>query len=245
MTDIGLGFPALVLLPLLIALAMGLSALARLGHTHALPVAAVRAVLQLAAVGLVVGVALTSYVLAIAFLVMMLTVSAVTSGRRLSRMRRAIPYAAIAIALPALTVLALLLITGSVPNNPSTLLPLGGILIGGAMSATSVAGKRILAEMAHGRGQYEAAVSLGFSSRQAVRIVVGKSAGDALLPALDQTRTVGLVTLPGTFVGMILGGAEPAMAAALQLVVLICLLVVEVGAILLITELAATVVGQD
>ncbi|MFI6743032.1 ABC transporter permease [Nonomuraea sp. NPDC050451] len=33
------------------------------------------------------------------------------------------------------------------------------------------------------------------------------------MPALDQTRTVGLVTLPNAFVGMLLGGASPAVAA--------------------------------
>jgi len=31
----------------------------------------------------------------------------------------------------------------------------------------------------------------------------------ALVPGLDQTRTVGLVTLPGAFVGVLLAGASP------------------------------------
>ena len=34
---------------------------------------------------------------------------------------------------------------------------------------------------------------------------------------IDQTKNVGLVSLPGTFVGLILGGASPAEAARLQL----------------------------
>lgn len=38
-------------------------------------------------------------------------------------------------------------------------------------------------------------------------MIVRPAASDALLPGLDQTRTVGLVTLPGAFVGMLLGGA--------------------------------------
>ena len=32
------------------------------------------------------------------------------------------------------------------------------------------------------------------------------AAGQALIPALDQTRTVGLVTLPGAYVGVLLLG---------------------------------------
>jgi putative ABC transport system permease protein len=47
------------------------------------------------------------------------------------------------------------------------------------------------------------------------------------------------VVLPGAFVGMVLGGASPAAAAALQLVVLIGLVAAEALAILIITELLA------
>jgi putative ABC transport system permease protein len=61
----------------------------------------------------------------------------------------------------------------------------------------------------------------------------------ALVPGLDQTRTVGLVTLPGAFVGMLLGGATPAQAAAVQLVVLVSLLLVQSVAVLVVLELVA------
>ena len=61
----------------------------------------------------------------------------------------------------------------------------------------------------------------------------------ALVPGLDQTRTVGLVTLPGAFVGMLLGGASPIDAAAVQLVVLVELLMVQSVAVLVVVELIA------
>ena len=57
------------------------------------------------------------------------------------------------------------------------------------------------------------------------------------MPVIDQTTTVGLVTLPGTFVGLVLGGASPAEAARIQLVVLLALLAVEVVAALLVSRL--------
>ena len=41
----------------------------------------------------------------------------------------------------------------------------------------------------------------------AVVLVADPTAAQALVAAMDQTRTVGLVTLPGAFVGMLLGGA--------------------------------------
>ena len=66
--------------------------------------------------------------------------------------------------------------------------------------------------------------------RAATRLVLARSSADALVPALDQTRTVGLVTLPGVFVGLLLGGATPLEAATAQLVVLVALLAAEAAA---------------
>jgi putative ABC transport system permease protein len=59
------------------------------------------------------------------------------------------------------------------------------------------------------------------------------------VPGLDQTRTVGLVTLPGAFVGMLLGGATPVEAAAVQLVVLVALLMVQSVSVVVVVELVA------
>nr|WP_308457940.1 ABC transporter permease [Streptomyces sp. SM11] len=69
--------------------------------------------------------------------------------------------------------------------------------------------------------------------------IVRPAASDALLPGLDQTRTVGLVTLPGAFVGMLLGGASPVEAGAVQLFVLVALMAVQVVAVAVVLELVA------
>lgn len=73
--------------------------------------------------------------------------------------------------------------------------------------------------------------------REARLEVARGAASDALLPALDQTRTVGLVTLPGAFVGMLLAGASPLMAGAVQVFVLIALLAVEAISVALTVDL--------
>jgi putative ABC transport system permease protein len=75
--------------------------------------------------------------------------------------------------------------------------------------------------------------------RDAVLEVCRPAAGTALVPALDQTRTVGLVTLPGAFVGVLLGGGSAVQAGATQLLVLIALLAVEGIAVVVTLELVA------
>ncbi|WP_232290024.1 ABC transporter permease [Micromonospora sp. ATCC 39149] len=77
------------------------------------------------------------------------------------------------------------------------------------MTATTLAGRRALDELTARYGEYEAGLALGFSERDAVLEACRPAAGQALVPALDQTRTVGLVTLPGAFVGGTAGRGEP------------------------------------
>jgi putative ABC transport system permease protein len=240
--DTGLGISAVVVLPLLVAIAVLASRLASLRHDKGIVTAALRAVLQLALVGVVVGFALQSIWGTLAFILVMLTVATITSTRRIRSTLKVpgqLAYCAIAIGGGSAAVLLLLVLPGVVPRNPGSILPMGGIIVGNAMNATTLAGRRLLSEYKGRYGEYEAGLSIGLMPPDAFKLVAGPVAGDALLPALDQTRTVGLVTLPGAFVGMVLGGASPTAAAALQLVVLIGLLAAGSIAILAMTELLA------
>jgi putative ABC transport system permease protein len=139
----------------------------------------------------------------------------------------------------ALPVVGLVVATGTVPLAGEALIPIGGILIGGAMTATSLAGRRLFDELQQRRGEVEAALALGFLPRDAVLEVVRPAAATALVPALDQTRTVGLVTLPGAYVGVLLGGGSAVQAGAAQLLVLVGLLLAEIVAIWVVTEQVA------
>jgi putative ABC transport system permease protein len=122
--------------------------------------------------------------------------------------------ASIPVCLGALPVTAVLLASRLVPATPIAVVPIVGILVGGAMTATTLAGRRTLEGLRNRRGEVEAALSLGLPDRDARLLIIRDDAALALLPGLDQTRTVGLVTLPGAFVGMLLGGATPLQAAA-------------------------------
>ncbi len=200
--------------------------------------AAARAVAQLAVVGAVIAVVLRSWWLTGLFVTMMLVVASLTSGRRL------VPggrwwVAGVGVAAGALPVGAVLLGSGLIPLQEVAVVPILGILIGGAMTATTLAGRRTLDALRQRHGEFEAALSIGLLTRDARLLVAREDAGLALVPGLDQTRTVGLVTLPGAFVGMLLGGATPLQAAAVQLVVLVGLLVVQAVSTLVTLELIA------
>lgn len=211
---------------------------AGLDHAAAVPRAALRATLQLAGVAVVISGVLGSVLLSVAFLVLMAAVATVTAGRRVTSGRSGLLVAGPILA-GVLPVLAVLVGTGLVPARGVALVPAGGILVGGAMTATGLAGRMAVQALRDQHDLYEAALALGGRPRDAALLLVRPACSNALLPALDQTRTVGTVTLPGAFVGMLLAGAGPARAAGVQLVVLVALLLVQALGIAGVVELVA------
>ena len=221
----------------LVVVAVAVSRAGRLGLERELAVSALRAAVQLAAVGAVVTLVFEHAGLAAAFVAVMLGTATFTSGRRLRGVPDAPWRAGAAIAAGAATGIAPMLLTGAFSTEPRELIPVAGILIGGAMAATSVTGRRLAEHVGDDLAGIEARLALGVPVREAVAHAVRGAATTGLIPLLDQTKNVGLVTLPGTFVGLVLGGATPAEAARVQLTVLLALMAVEVVAALAVARL--------
>ncbi|NJP35443.1 ABC transporter permease [Micromonospora thermarum] len=236
-TMLAIGPRLAVALVVLTALAAAVATMGRLGHGRQIVVAAIRAALQLAAVSVAIVAIVGSLWATAGFVLLMCVVATVTAGRRISGGRGW--WSALPIVAGSLPLVVALLLTGLLPLRGIAVIPVAGILIGGAMTATSLAGRRALDDLTGRRGEVEAALALGLLPRDAVLLVCRPAAGQALIPALDQTRTVGLVTLPGAFVGVLLGGADPLTAGVTQLFVLIGLLAVEAVAVVLTVELVA------
>ncbi|MFI7597441.1 ABC transporter permease [Actinoplanes sp. NPDC049681] len=222
----------------LVLLAVVAARIGGLGVSRAVVTASVRAVLQLAAVSVLIAAVLRSWWATAAFITLMLLVAAATSARRITTLRLG-RSAILPIVAGVVPVGVLVVAAGTVPLTEVAVLPIAGILIGGSMTATSLAGRRALDELRTRHGEYEAALALGFLPRDAALELCRPTSGRALVPALDQTRTVGLVTLPGAFVGVLLGGGSAVQAGATQLLVLVALLAVEAIAVGVTVELVA------
>ena len=219
----------------------------RLGLSRSLLVAALRAAVQLAVVGLLIALVFRVPALAVAFLAVMVLTASFTSGRRMRPLPGARRIAAAAIAAPALGATGLLLLVGAFDATPRATIPTAGILIGGAMLATTLTGRRLIEGLEQGVDQIETRLALGDRVRDALAPLTRQAITGALVPLIDQTRSAGLVALPGTFVGLILGGASPATAARIQLTVLLTLLLVQLLSALLTAELitrASTLPGE-
>lgn len=110
--------------------------------------------------------------------------------------------------------------TGALQPTPRYLLAIGAILIGNSMSIATLAGRRFTASVVDRWEEVEGWLALGATSRRSTLDLARRAVREALIPSIDQTKTTGLVVLPGAFVGAIFGGLSPLEAGRFQIVVL-------------------------
>lgn len=103
----------------------------------------------------------------------------------------------IGLSFACLLTLPWLVFAGVIDSDTRTLIPLGSMVAANGMNAVSIMFER-----------------LNSGSN------IEKGMSTALIPTIDTLRVVGLVHMPGIFVGMILAGSAPLAAASAQLIVL-------------------------
>jgi putative ABC transport system permease protein len=182
--------------------------------------AILRGAAQLALISLVLGGIITNPVWVALALVVMFSVAAVTATRRLTWSWRRLLVVAATMAAGILVTLGVVFATGAVALEPRYVLAVGGIVIGNCMTISVLAGHRFVDAVRQQWDQVEGWLALGATSRKATLTQARYSVHAALIPSTDQTKTTGLVTLPGAFVGAIFGGASPFEAGRFQVVVL-------------------------
>lgn len=220
-----------------------------------IPWSSVRAGLQLVVLALAIGFVADRLDLVAVFVALMAAIAAWTTASRIATapmtpgeaekarpkragVRQALWCLIPAAALPVVLVIVFVLV-GVLPEAGLAIIPVAGILMGNAMAIAGLAGRRIRDELRERHGEVEAAEALGFTARAARLLICRDAAVTAMGPTLDQTKTTGVVTIPGAFVGMVLGGAQPWEAGIMQLFILVGIATVGVFALVLTTQLIA------
>ncbi|WP_270888610.1 ABC transporter permease [Pedococcus sp. 5OH_020] len=213
------GWPVALALAVLLGIALAAHRGSGYGLERPVLVAAVRAIAQLGVAALLIAAVVRSLALSIALVCVMFAMGVLTTTRRVEA-QTAWAAAAVAMAAGVLPVVAVVLATRTIPLQGIAVIPVAGIIVGNAMTAHTLVGRRAFAALREEHGQYEACLSLGLLPSQAIHEIVHRRAPEALLPGLDQVRTTGVVTLPGAFIGVMLGGGSPVQAATAQVLVL-------------------------
>jgi putative ABC transport system permease protein len=179
-----------------------------------------RAAAQLTVVALLLRGILTVPWTVVAFLALMASTAAWTASGRLRELWHGRRAAVLGVVSGAGVSLVLIFALGLVDLQVRYLVATAGIVIGNAMSAATLSGRNFLRGARQRRDEVEGWLALGATPSLAHLDIGQEAVRESLLPNLDQTRSTGLVTLPGAFVGALFGGASPAQAAQFQLVVL-------------------------
>jgi len=213
------GWPVALACVLLLVLTLATYAVGRLPRPGATALAGVRAIAQLGLAAVVIASVVQHLALSVLLLCGMFTVAVVTTVRRIGAVH-AWPWATAAMLAGLLPVLAIILGTGTIPPTGLALIPVVGILAGNTMNGHTLTCRRAFEALRDEHAQYEAGLSIGLPRASAIAEVIHRRVPEALIPGLDQVRTAGVVTLPGAFIGVLLGGGSPAQAAAAQVLVL-------------------------
>ena len=231
--------PTLIAVGLLMALTAAVLKGFRVPHAFAPALAILRGAAQLAAVSLILGAVIASAEWVAVALAIMFTVAAMTAARRLAWSWHHLAVVAGSMAAGILASLVIVFGTGAIEFTSRYALAIGGIVVGNSMAIAGLAGRRFNEAVIDRWDQVEGWLALGASPRQATREMARGAVYSALIPSVDQTKTTGLVTLPGAFVGAIFGGLSPLEAGRFQIVVLASIMAAgSVTAILLISMLA-------
>ena len=181
-----------------------------------------RATVQLIVMGFVLEVVLAIKEPLYLFLILlfMCAVAGTISGKR----GREIPHshwiAFSGIFLGSVVTFGVLYAAGVIQPEAQYAIPLGGMIIGNSMKASSLSLNRLIGELGHQRARIETLLALGASPRQAALGAVRQAVGAAMIPTVDTMKTVGLVHFPGIMTGFIIAGGSPMTAVKFQLAIM-------------------------
>jgi putative ABC transport system permease protein len=157
-------------------------------------------------------------------IVIMVSVAGYTAGRRGQGIPHSKRIAAASVGVGAALTLGLLLTLRVFPFEPRFIIPIGGMIVGNAMTVTGLVMARLRDDLKLQRAQIEAALALGATRQLAARTQLRRALATGMTPIVDTTKTVGLIALPGAMTGMILAGASPLEAVQLQIIVMYMLI---------------------
>lgn len=236
-----IGYVQLVLAAVFILLAGGLSVFYRLGLAKDMVVGAVRAAVQLFAMG---------YVLTLIFRVdspyLTLGVYTLTIAAAVLVIRGRVGEKQVRFEIPAFVsmlvsyMLITSVVTGAVVQaepwwNPVYFLTMGGMIVGNSMTALSISMERLFSDLRGKRDEVEMRLSLGADYREAARPIVRDAIKAGMIPSINSMMAVGIVFLPGMMTGQVLSGTDPLLAVKYQLVVMLMLVAsTALGSILVV-----------
>lgn len=250
MATSGLAVPSwggVVVALLLVMVAGAVAYRQRLGLTREIVVAAARAAVQLVTAGALLRVLFQrpSLLGPAGWLLAMVIIAGQVAGRRGAGLPQARVAATGGVAASTVATLVVLLAGRVIAAEARVIVPVGGMIVSSAMLAAGSALRRLDEDVRQSRPAIEARLSLGQSGRRAILPHQRSALSTAFIPAIDSTKVVGLISLPGAMTGLILAGISPLTAIRYQIVVMYMQLAATALSALIAVRLAEQALFDD
>ncbi len=200
---------------------LGLSRWRTLGLEGEMGLALGRGLIQVLAMGAVLGLLLTvDLVWSAVILAGMIAGAAWISHDRARELPEVLWVSLLGVVVGAGLVIVTMTLAGAIDPTVRNLVPVGSMIIAASMKTNAVALDRFKGELASQRDRIEAWLALGAPTDRAIVEHVRASVRASLIPVVDSLKSLGLVWIPGLMAGMVLSGANPIYAAEYQFVIM-------------------------
>ena len=129
--------------------------------------------------------------------------------------------------------------------NPRYLIPIVGMLLGNSISAISLSLNTITTALVEKQSEIELYLSFGASQYEAVSAIVQDGIIAGATPIMNTMRVIGIISIPGTMTGQLLGGSPTLTAARYQILVTYLIALSVLSIILMNAWLVIAGVGFD
>ena len=117
----------------------------------------------------------------------------------------------------------IVVVVGESIFNPQYVIPIGGMIMGNAMTGMTLGIKTFQESFQGQRSKIEALLNFGVSPKKILLPHVNQSLETALLPTLNSMVGMGIVSLPGMMTGQILSGTLPMTSIFYQIAIMIAM----------------------
>ncbi|MFK3974260.1 ABC transporter permease [Pseudomonas sp. NPDC087358] len=104
--------------------------------------------------------------------------------------------------------------------EPQYAIPILGMILGNTLTAVSLGIERMTQELMSGRNTIEMILALGGTRWEAAQTSARQAVRAGMMPTLNQMTVVGIVSLPGMMTGQVLAGENPVDAVRYQIMIM-------------------------
>ena len=199
---------------------LGITWRLKLGLKKDIAIGLARGLVQIVVVGFLLTLIFSASLwISIPVITFMIGAAGVMTSSRIKDIPKALGISLLGIAAGSGLVILVMTFLGVIQQDLTSIIPIGSMMVFGAMNANALMLERFRSEIQSHTGQIEAALSLGAPPEMVIEPYARRAVTAAMIPKINGLQSLGIVWIPGAMSGMLLSGANPAYAGFYQFVV--------------------------